>query len=239
MDITQNVNSVRARIDAAAMRCGRDPRSILLCAATKTNGSDRVREAIAAGVDICGENRVQELLTKYNEGAYTGCPLHFIGVLQKNKVRQIVGKVALIHSVDSVSLAAEIDKRASALGVVQDILLEVNVGAEESKSGFDPSELEAAVDETARFGSVRVRGFMTIPPVCSDPEKNRIYFSQMNKLFVDIGRKKYDNNRVCIDTLSMGMSSDFEVAVEEGATIVRVGTGIFGARSYAAATEVH
>lgn len=230
MSIAENVKLVKENIAAAALRCGRDPKEIKLVAATKMNDASRVREAIVAGVDICGENRVQELQEKLAQGAYDGCPLHFIGHLQKNKVKNIVGKVELIHSVDSVPLAQEINKRAAALGIVQDILLEVNIGAEENKSGFAPEELVGALDEIAQFSSVRVLGLMAIPPVCEISENNRVYFRRMKQLFIDIGQKKYDN--VCMLLLSMGMSADYEVAVEEGANLVRVGTGIFGARNY-------
>lgn len=230
MSIAENVKLIKENIAAAAMRCGRDPKEIKLVAATKMNDADRVREAIAAGVDICGENRVQELSEKLAQGAYDGCPLHFIGHLQKNKVKNIVGKVELIHSVDSVSLAQEINRRAAALGLTQDILLEVNIGAEENKSGFAPEELANALDEIAQFSSVRVLGLMAIPPICEISENNRVYFKRMKQLFIDIGQKKYDN--VTMLHLSMGMSADYEVAVEEGANLVRVGTGIFGARNY-------
>ncbi len=231
MSIAENVKLVKENIAAAAIRCGRDPKDIKLVAATKMNDADRVREAIAAGVDICGENRVQELQEKLAQGAYDGCPLHFIGHLQKNKVKNIVGKVELIHSADSVSLAQEINKRADALGITQDILLEVNIGAEENKSGFAPGELAGALDEMAQFPSIRVLGLMAIPPICEISENNRVYFRRMKQLFIDIGQKKYDN--ATMQLLSMGMSADYEVAVEEGANLVRVGTGIFGARNYA------
>ena len=231
MSIAENVKAVKENIASAAIRCGRDPSEIKLVAATKMNDTERVKQAIAAGVDICGENRVQELQQKLAEGAYVGCPLHFIGHLQKNKVKYIVGKVELIHSVDSVALAQEINKKAAALGLVQDILLEVNIGAEEAKSGFAPEELSNALDELAQLGSVRVLGLMAIPPICEKSENNRVYFRRMKQLFIDIGQKKYDN--VFMQLLSMGMSADYEVAVEEGANLVRVGTGIFGARNYA------
>ena len=231
MSIAENVAAVKANIAAAALRCGRSPDEIKLVAATKMNDAGRVRQAIAAGVDICGENRVQELQEKYALGAYEGCPLHFIGHLQKNKVKYIVGKVGLIHSVDSVALASEINKRAAALGIVQDILLEVNIGAEPAKSGFAPGELSCALDAMAGFGSIRVLGLMAIPPNKEKSEENRVYFRRMKQLFIDIGQKKYDN--VLMQLLSMGMSADYEVAVEEGANLVRVGTGIFGARNYA------
>lgn len=231
MSIAENVAAVKENIAAAALRCGRSPDEIKLVAATKMNDAGRVRQAIAAGVDICGENRVQELQEKYALGAYEGCPLHFIGHLQKNKVKYIVGKVGLIHSVDSVALASEINKRAAALGIVQDILLEVNIGAEPAKSGFAPGELSCALDTMSDFGNIRVLGLMAIPPICEKSEENRVYFRRMKQLFIDIGQKKYDN--VLMQLLSMGMSADYEVAVEEGANLVRVGTGIFGARNYA------
>lgn len=194
------------------------------------NDASRVREAIAAGVDVCGENRVQEFLEKNSAGAYEGCPKHFIGHLQKNKVKYLVGEVELIHSVDSAELLETIARRAEKLGLVQDVLLEVNIGAEESKSGVSPEELGEILEKAADFPCVRARGLMAIPPICADPEENRTYFRRMYQLFVDIRAKKYDN--VSMDFLSMGMSADFEVAISEGANMVRVGTGIFGARDY-------
>ena len=232
MSIAENVKQVKENMAAAARRCGREPDGILLCAATKMNDASRVREAIAAGVDVCGENRVQELTEKLGQGAYSGCPLHFIGHLQKNKVKYIVGKVSLIHSADSLELIGVIDKRAAALGVTQDILLEVNIGGETAKSGFAPDKLGEVLPRMADFRAVRVRGLMAIPPICENMEENRPYFRTMKQLFVDIGAKKYDN--VTMDFLSMGMSADYEAAIEEGANIVRVGTGIFGARDYGA-----
>lgn len=230
MSIAENISAVREEIAAAARKSGRSPEDILLCAATKMNDAQKVREAIAAGVDICGENRVQELCEKYELSAYEGCPLHFIGHLQKNKVKNIVGKVSLIQSVDSSELASVIDAKASALGIVQDILLEVNIGGEAAKSGIAPEELFETAEKISRFPALRVKGLMAIPPICTSAEENRPYFAQMRQLFVDIGAKKYDN--VSMDFLSMGMSADFAVAIEEGANIVRVGTGIFGARNY-------
>ena len=232
MSIAENVKDVKSKIAAAAAACGRKPEDILLCAATKMNDADRVREAVAAGIDICGENRVQELVEKNALGAYEGCPLHFIGHLQKNKVKQVVGVVSLIQSVDSLELLEVINKRAESLGIRQDVLLEVNIGAEEAKSGFAPEELDNVLSEIGSFGAVKVRGLMAIPPICQNPEDNRPYFSKMRQLFIDIGAKKYDNSSM--DFLSMGMSADYEVAISEGANIVRVGTGIFGARDYGA-----
>lgn len=232
MSIAENVREVKSRIAAAAIACGRKPEDILLCAATKMNDASRVREAVAAGIDICGENRVQEMTEKNALGAYEGCPLHFIGHLQKNKVKQVVGVASLIHSVDSLELIELINRRAESLGTVQDILLEVNIGAEDAKSGLAPSELDGVLSKMGSFGSVRVRGLMAIPPICQIPEDNRPYFLKMKQLFIDIGAKKYDNSTM--DFLSMGMSADYEVAISEGANIVRVGTGIFGARDYGA-----
>lgn len=228
--IAENVKSVKQKIAQAAVRAGRDPDEIRLCAATKMNDASRVREAVDAGIDICGENRVQELTEKYEQGAYEGCPLHFIGHLQKNKVKYIIGKVQLIESVDCLELLETIDKRAGAMGLVQDVLLEINIGAEEAKSGFSPSEMDEVLPQMARFSSIHVRGLMAIPPICEKKDEIRACFHSMKQLFVDIGAKKYDN--VSMDFLSMGMSADYETAIEEGANIVRVGTGIFGARHY-------
>ena len=230
MSIAENVTKVRAQIAQAALAAGRDPQEILLVAATKMNDAARVREAIAAGVDICGENRVQEMLAKNAQGAYAGAPLHFIGHLQKNKVKQVVGLAQLIHGVDSLALLEAISREAQKKGLRQDVLLEVNVGGEASKSGFAPEEVPAALEAAAAFGGIFVRGLMTIPPICRSPDENRPFFLAMRKLFVDNGRKKYDN--VSMDFLSMGMSGDYTEAVACGASMVRVGTAIFGARNY-------
>ena len=205
------------------------PEGVKLVAVSKFHPVEALRAAYDAGQRIFGESRVQEIQQKHRDMP-EDVEWHFIGHLQKNKVKNIVGKVELIHSVDSVSLAQEINRRAAALGITQDILLEVNIGAEENKSGFAPDELAGALDEIAQFSSVRVLGLMAIPPICEISENNRVYFRRMKQLFIDIGQKKYDN--VCMLLLSMGMSADYEVAVEEGASLVRVGTGIFGARNY-------
>jgi hypothetical protein len=225
MGIAENVAEVRRRLEKAA-----PGRRVMLVAATKMNETVRIREAIAAGVDACGENRVQELLKKRAEGAYAGVPLHFIGHLQKNKVRQIVGAVDLIESADSAELLRLIDSRAAELGIVQDVLLEINISGEASKSGMAPEDLPGALETAAGLRAVRVRGLMAIPPICEKPGGNRPFFARMNELFVDIGANKYDN--VCMDFLSMGMSGDFEDAAAMGANIVRVGTAIFGPRDY-------
>ena len=228
--IAENIARIRAEMNAAAVKAGRDPHEIQLCAATKMNDADAVKEAVAGGVDCCGENRVQELLQKQPLGAYEGKPVHFIGHLQTNKVRQVVGKVDLIQSVDRPELLECIEKQAAKLGIVQDILLEVNVGQEDSKSGYT---LEAAAETAARmtdYPHCRLCGLMAIPPISEQPGGNSKYFAQMHHLYVDISAKKYDN--VCMTYLSMGMSDDFADAIAEGSTMIRVGTAIFGARNY-------
>ena len=231
MSIAENVAAIRAKMDAAAIACGRDPKEILLCAATKMNDADAVREAIAAGVDLCGENRVQELVAKQKENAYEGAPVHFIGHLQTNKVKQVVGKVDLIQSVDSLRLLRAIDAEAAKQGIVQDILLEINVGNEESKSGFAASEVLSILEQISEFPHIFVRGLMAIPPISQNSGDNRKYFQKILQLSVDISAKKYDN--VLVNCLSMGMSDDFEDAICCGSTMIRVGTAIFGKRNYA------
>ena len=230
MTIAQNIAHIRARIREAALTCGRDPNEITLCAATKMNDTAAVQEAISAGVDCCGENRVQEFLKKNAEGAYAGAPVHFIGHLQTNKVKQIVGKVTLIQSVDSLRLMEAIHKEASRLGICQDILLEVNIGREKSKSGFDVTALSGVLEKASSFSGISVRGLMAIPPICQNPTENHKFFQEMYNLSVDITAKKYDNVRV--DILSMGMSDDFAEAIACGATMVRIGSAIFGPRVY-------
>ena len=230
MSIAENVARVRAEMEAAALACGRDPKEILLCAATKMNDAAAVREAIAAGVDLCGENRVQELTAKLAENAYEGAPIHFIGHLQTNKVRQVVGRVDLIQSVDSLRLLAAIDKEAGKQRIIQDILLEVNVGEEESKSGFSVYDILPLLAEISRYPNIRVRGLMAIPPISQKDGDNLKFFQKIYNLSVDITAKKYDNVRV--DIMSMGMSGDYADAIRCGSTMIRVGTAIFGPRDY-------
>ncbi len=230
-EIRQNVAAVRARMEAAARLAGRDPESITLCAASKMNGAERVLSAVEAGVDCCGENRVQELREKKPQGAYGQKPLHFIGRLQTNKVKFVVGEVDLIESVDRLELLEAIEKQAARLGVTQRILLEVNVAGEETKAGFAPEEVEPLCQTMASYPHVRLCGLMAIPPVSHEAGENFIYFQKMYTLWVDIRAKKYDN--VTMDCLSMGMSDDFEDAIACGSTMVRVGTAIFGRRNYA------
>ena len=228
--IAENIAKIKAEMEQAALAAGRDPKEIQLCAATKMNDADAVKAAVAAGVDCCGENRVQELLLKQPLGAYEGKPVHFIGHLQTNKVRQVVGKVDLIQSVDRPELLECIEKQAAKLDIVQDILLEVNVGQEDSKSGYTVAGAMETASKMADFPHCRLRGLMAIPPISQEPGGNSEYFAQMRQLFVDISGKKYDNvNMVC---LSMGMSDDFADAIAQGSTMIRVGTAIFGARNY-------
>ena len=230
MSIAENIARIRAQMNAAAIACGRDPASIQLCAATKMNDAAAVREAIAGGVDCCGENRVQELVQKEKENAYEGAPVHFIGVLQTNKVKQVVGHVDLIQSVDRMNLLEAIEKEAAKRSLIQDILLEINIGGEESKSGFEAGEVFQVLDTLSNFPHVRVRGLMAIPPVSHAQGDNLKFFQEISQLSVDIERKKYDN--VAMECLSMGMSDDFADAIRAGSTMIRVGTAIFGARNY-------
>ena len=230
MSIAENVAAIKADIQKAAIAAGRNPDEILLCAATKMNNADAVRQAIAAGVDCCGENRVQELTQKLSENAYEGAPVHFIGHLQTNKVKQVVGKVDLIQSVDRLKLLQCIQAEAQKQGIVQDILLEINIGEEESKSGFGIADIVPLVEKMSDFPNVRVRGLMAIPPICEKSGDNDKFFLEIRNLAVDITAKKYDN--VCVDILSMGMSGDYEDAIACGSTMIRVGTAIFGARDY-------
>lgn len=227
--LENNIQAVRARIEAAAREAGRDPGEITLCAATKVQTSDTIRAAIAAGIAVCGENRVQEFTAHLADDAYAGAKVHFIGHLQRNKVKYIVGKVDLIESVDNRELLEMIDKRAEKVGVVQDILIEVNIGGEESKSGAAPEETERLAALAGSLSHVRLRGLMAIPPVSTGEGSNRKFFAAMHQLFVDLQGKKYDNEST-MDILSMGMSKDYPDAILEGATLVRVGTALFGPR---------
>ena len=230
MSIAENVARIRADIAAAAIAAGRDPAEITLCAATKMNDASRVREAIAAGITCCGENRVQELTQKLSENAYEGSALHFIGHLQTNKVKAVVGKVSLIQSVDSLRLLEAVSKEAVKQGIVQDILLEINIGEEASKTGFGLGDILPLLENLAQYPSVRVRGLMAIPPICQNKGDNDKFFDEIRKLSVDIKAKKYDN--VFMEILSMGMSGDYVEAIAHGSTMIRVGTAIFGARNY-------
>jgi pyridoxal phosphate enzyme (YggS family) len=230
MSIAENVAMIKANIAKAAIDAGRDPKEILLCAATKMNDADAVRQAIASGVDCCGENRVQELTEKLSQNAYEGAPVHFIGRLQTNKVKQVVGKVSLIHSVDRLNLLEAIQKESAKQGIIQDILLQVNIGHEDSKGGFYENELMEVLADLGKFSNIRVKGLMAIPPICENSSSNDKFFQKMYNLSVDIESKKYDN--VSVDIMSMGMSDDYISAIRHGSTMIRVGTAIFGARNY-------
>lgn len=229
MSIRENLEAIRAEIDAAARETGRTGADITLVGASKMNDAAACQEAIAAGIDALGENRVQEMTAKLAEDAYRGAPLHFIGHLQRNKVKQVVGKAALIQSVGSEELLREIDRQAEKLGIVQDILLEVNIGGEEAKSGFAPEALADAAALAKTLPHVRVRGLMTIPPANASREENMVYFQKVHALYVDINTKMYDNEW---EYISMGMSGDFADAIRCGSNMVRMGTAIFGARNY-------
>lgn len=230
MNLSTNLAHVVEEIRAAALAAGRDPAEITLVAATKTQSDDTIRQAIAAGVTVCGENRVQELTAHWEAGAYEGARVHFIGHLQTNKVKYLIGKVDLIHSVSSQKLLEEIDKQAGKAGLVQDILLEVNLAQEPSKSGFFVPDVLPAARLAAQLPHVRLRGLMCIPPAATFPDENLPFFHKLKALAVDIQEKMGDNKS---DTkiLSMGMSGDFTAAIAAGATHVRVGTAIFGPRA--------
>lgn len=225
MSIAENIETIRKNVEAAS-----GGRRVYLVAATKMNPAASVREAVAAGVDACGENRVQEFLEKDALGAYEGAEKHFIGHLQSNKVNKIVGRAGLIQSVDSAGLMELVDRAASRLGIVQDILIEILIAGEAQKSGAAPEALPALLEHASRLGALRVRGLMCVPPVQTEPGGNRRYFAAMKQLFVDNSKKIYDN--VQMEFLSMGMTDDYADAVAEGANMIRVGSGIFGARHY-------
>ena len=229
MTLEDRLTHVRREIAAAAARAGRDPGAVTLIAATKTQSSHTIRAAIAAGVTDCGENRVQELTAHLADNAYEGARVHFIGHLQTNKVKFVVGKVDLIHSVSSEKLLLAIEKQAEKLGIVQDILLEVNLAGEARKSGFAPEEVPAAARCAASCPHLRLLGLMCIPPAPTKPGENRPFFAKLKALAVDTC-PKISNNGIDIVYLSMGMSGDYQDAVVEGSTFVRLGTALFGPR---------
>lgn len=227
--IKENLAEVEEKICAACKRTGRDRSEVTLITVSKTNPVVRLKEAMDCGVSVFGENKVQEMLEKIEE-LPDSLEWHMIGHLQRNKVKYIMGKVALIHSVDSLRLAQEISKEAVKQGTEENILVEINVAEEESKFGITTEEAIQLVEEIAKLPAIHVKGLMTIAPFVDDPEENRQVFQSLKKLSVDIKQKNIDN--VTMDVLSMGMTNDYEVAIEEGATMIRVGTGIFGRRSY-------
>ena len=228
----ERVAQVRAEMERACRAAGRAPGEVLLCAASKTQNSETVRAAAALDIALFGENRVQELCEKYAAGAYSGKPLHFIGHLQTNKVRQVVGRACMIESVGSHRLLECVAAEAQKQGIRQDILVEINIGAEASKSGIAPEELPGLLECAHALPSLRVRGLMSIPPAADAPGASRPYFAQMRGLFERAQAAQGGN--VSMEYLSMGMSADFADAILEGANLVRVGTALFGARSYPA-----
>jgi pyridoxal phosphate enzyme (YggS family) len=229
LSIADNVRIVREKIEEAARISGRRGSDITLVAASKTNGADKVRQAIDAGVDAVGENRVQELLQKYDEGAYTGAPLHFIGHLQTNKINALVGKCDLIESVESAEQLTKISRRAVELRITQGVLLEINIGGEASKSGLAPEKLDEILSFSSSIPGIIIHGLMAIPPILGNFGLERHFFDDMYELFVDNAAKKYDN--VSMQILSMGMSDSYVAAISAGASMVRIGSAIFGARS--------
>lgn len=229
-DIKYNYDFINEKIAEAAMKAGKTRDDITFLSATKTVEPEYINYAISLGLSYIGENKVQELLSKYDQYNLENCSLQFIGHLQSNKVRQIVGKVDLIQSIDSMKLAKEVSKCSLKNNITSDILVEVNVGKEENKSGVMPEMLEKLVEEISTLPAVNVKGLMTIPPICEKKDEIRRYFEKMNRLFLDISSKKLDN--VSMDVLSMGMSSDYYEAILEGANMVRIGSALFGNRIY-------
>ena len=228
MSIKENLDLINEKITIAAEKSGRKREDVLLLAVSKTVDVPRIKEAVDLGLVDLGENKPQEINWKYFE--IENVRWHQIGHLQTNKVKYIIDKVCLIHSVDSLKLAEEISKRAKAKDITMDVLVEINIAGEEAKSGVPLSEAEELAVEISKLDNIRVKGLMTVAPFVENPEDNRESFKQMKKLFVDIKEKNYNN--IDMQYLSMGMTNDYEIAVEEGANIVRIGTGLFGARDY-------
>lgn len=229
-DVTYNYQVICENIAQAAQSVGKTADDITFLAATKTVDAPTINHAISLGLRYIGENRVQELLSKYEDYDLDHASLQFIGHLQSNKVRQIVGKVDLIQSVDSVKLAREISRCSLKQGISTDILLEVNIGREENKSGVLPEALPELLDEIKDIPAIKVRGLMAIPPICENAQENCKFFDNMRHIFLDIGSKNIDN--ISMEVLSMGMSDDYAEAIRCGANMVRVGSALFGKRNY-------
>lgn len=227
-DVEANLEEIREKIKVSCEKTGRNPDDILLLAVTKTVPAELINHAFSLGIKEIGENRVQEFLSKKDGLNLEGKKVHIIGHLQTNKVKQIVGKVDMIESVDSVRLAKEINQQSEKLGIITPVLIEVNIGYDDNKSGVLPENLYDLLCEISKMTSISVKGLMTIPPISDSKEKTRQFFCNLNKLFIDITEKKIDNINMCY--LSMGMSGDYDVAIEEGANIVRIGTALFGSR---------
>lgn len=229
-EIALNLDEINKKIETAAKKSGRKREDIFLLPVTKTIDTERIQKVFDYGINSFGENKVQEILDKYDKFPNDAVNWHLIGHLQTNKVKYIIDKVKLIHSVDSEKLAQEINKKSEALNKVTDVLVEVNISAEDSKFGIKPENTEEFIKKISKLKNIRIKGLMTVAPYVENSEENRHYFRELRKLSVDIAKENIDN--VYMDTLSMGMTNDYEVAIEEGATIVRIGTGIFGKRNY-------
>lgn len=230
MNIKENIDSILKKVDSACKKAGRDPNDITVIAVSKTVDSIRAKEAVEAGIINLGENRVQELTKKYQELQYTDVKWHMIGHLQKNKVKYIIDKAVLIHSVESLSLAEEINKRAIQNNLISNILLELNIGEEDSKFGISEENVYDFVKNMEQFESIKVLGLMTVAPFCENPEDVRWVFKKMKNIYDKISTLNLKNTEM--KYLSMGMTNDFEIAIEEGSNIIRIGTAIFGARKY-------
>ena len=229
-EMRQAVAEIREKMAAAAREAGRDPAAVQLCAACKTRTAQTIAASAALPIDVFGENHVQELCANYDAGAYCGKPSHFIGHLQTNKVNKVVGRAALIESVDSEHLLQKVERAAAAANLTQEILIEINIGGEESKSGVSAESLWPLLDMAAAQPHIRLRGLMAIPPAAATPDETRVFFAQMRELLAKAVDRHYENAKM--DILSMGMSGDYPDAIREGATIVRIGTAIYGARDY-------
>lgn len=228
--IDENLKRIKDNIANAAQKSGRSPDDIKLMAVTKTVEPIFINHAIDQGITLIGENKVQELMSKKPELSLQNCDTHLIGHLQTNKVRQIITEVSMIQSVDSIRLAQEISKQAQKNSLTMNVLLEVNIGNEQSKTGFCFEEVSDACAEISQLEGIKIKGLMSIPPICDNISKSQTFFSNMRKLFIDISDKKLDN--VSMDILSMGMSDDYELAINEGSNLVRIGSALFGARIY-------
>lgn len=230
MSIKENIDEILKRKNEAALRCGRSPEDITIIAVSKTVDGSRAREAVMGGLENLGENRVQEIMNKYDELQDLQVKWHMIGHLQKNKVKYIIDKVELIHSVESIELAAEINKRASQHNIISNILIELNIGEEESKFGINEISVYDFVSSMEQFENIKVMGLMTVAPYCENPEDVRWVFKKMKDIFDKISSMNLKNTQM--KYLSMGMTNDFEIAIEEGSNIARIGTAVFGKRIY-------
>lgn len=230
MNIKENIEEIIKRKNEAALRCGRNPEDIIIIAVSKTVDAMKAREAVMGGLENLGENRVQEIMNKYDELQDLQVKWHMIGHLQKNKVKYIIDKVELIHSVESIELAAEINKRSSQHNIISNILIELNIGEEESKFGINEDSVYDFVSSLEQFENIKIMGLMTVAPFCENPEDVRWVFKKMKEIFDKISAMNLKNTQM--KYLSMGMTNDFEIAIEEGSNIVRIGTAVFGKRIY-------